>query len=65
MFIEGLRRFLIVEEACFKFGWNLYYSEIRCSVASKIAMLQCNVAIFMCKLFGANCNRFDKLPVDC
>ena len=35
------------------------YSEIQCSVASKIATLQCNVARFMCKLQGANCNRFD------
>ena len=41
-----------------------YYSEIRCSVANKIAILRCNVAILMCKLLGPNCNCFDKLPVD-
>ena len=41
-----------------------HYSDIRCSVASKIAILRCNVAILMCKLLGQNCNRFDKLPVD-
>ena len=36
------------------------YSEIRCSVASKIAILRCNVAILMCKLLGPNCIRFEK-----
>ena len=38
----------------------IVYSEIRCSVASKIAILRCNVAILMCKLLGPNCIRFEK-----
>ena len=39
----------------------LFYSQTGCSLASNIAILRCNVAILMCKLLGANCNRFDKL----
>ena len=36
------------------------YSQTRCSLASNIAILQCNVAILMCKLLGPNYNRFEK-----
>ncbi len=39
----------------------MYYSQTGCSFASNIAILRCNVAILMCKLLRANCNRFDKL----
>ena len=40
------------------------YSQTGCSLAGHIAMLRCNVAILTSKLLVANCNRFDKLPVD-
>ena len=36
------------------------YSEIWCFIASKIAILQCNVATLTCKLLGLNCNCFEK-----
>ena len=45
------------------------YSEIRCFIASKIAILQCNLVqatcmsmlqTLTCKLLGLNCNCFEK-----